>query len=182
MIILFRACSLVISDRWSFLARCTDKATVCVRMQIYSPNKDSAYWRWIDRTESCNMYQGYHDDVIKWKHFPHNWAFVRGIHRSPVNSPHKRQWRGALMFSLICVWINGWVNNREAGDLRPYRAHYDGIVMIFVTYIHIHFSMKYFLMQMSRCLLKRHVQWIIQRLWTANGFLWRSSKEKDLQL
>ena len=43
--------------------------------------------------------------------------------------PHKGQWRGAWMFSLICVWINGWVNNREAGDLRRYRAHYDVIVM-----------------------------------------------------
>ena len=31
-----------------------------------------------------------HDDVIKWKHFPRYWPFVRGIHRSPVNSPHKR--------------------------------------------------------------------------------------------
>ena len=71
-----------------------------------------------------------HDDVIKWKHFPHYWPFVRRIHRSPVNSPHKGQWRGALMFSLICVWINGWVNNREAGDLRRHRAHYDVIVMI----------------------------------------------------
>ena len=49
--------------------------------------------------------------------------------RSPVNSPHKGQWRGALMFSLICVWINGWVNNREAGDLRRYRAHYFVTVM-----------------------------------------------------
>ena len=65
----------------------------------------------------------------KWKPFPHYWPFVRGIHRSPVNSPHKGQWRGALMFSLICVWINGWVNNREAGDLRRYRAHYDVNVM-----------------------------------------------------
>ena len=47
------------------------------------------------------------------------------------NSPvlHKGQWRGALMFSLICVWINGWVNNRKAGDLRRHRAHYDVIVM-----------------------------------------------------
>ena len=42
-------------------------------------------------------------DVIKWKHFPHNWSFVRGIHRSPVNSPHKGQWRRALMFSLVCA-------------------------------------------------------------------------------
>ena len=44
-----------------------------------------------------------HDDVIKWKHFPRYWPFVRGIHRSPVNSPHKGQWRGALKFSLICT-------------------------------------------------------------------------------
>ena len=56
-------------------------------------------------------------------------AICAGIHRPPVNSPHKGQWRGALMFSLICVWINGWVNNREAGDLRRYRAHYDVTVM-----------------------------------------------------
>ena len=69
-----------------------------------------------------------HDDVIKWKHFPRYWPFVRGIHRSPVNSPHKGQWRGALMFSLIWAWINAWVNNHEAGDLRRHHAHYDVIV------------------------------------------------------
>ena len=73
--------------------------------------------------------QSPHDDVIKWKHCPRYWPFVRGIHRSPVNSPHKGQWHGSLMFSLICVGINGWVNNLEAGDLRRYRAHYDVIVM-----------------------------------------------------
>ena len=55
---------------------------------------------------------------------------MRGIHRSSVNSPHKGQWRRALMFSLICTRINGWVNNREAGDLRRHRTHYDVIVMI----------------------------------------------------
>ena len=71
-----------------------------------------------------------HDDVIKWKRFPRYWPFVRGIHRSLVNSPHKSQWRGALMFSLICVWINGWVNNGEAGDLRRYRSHYDVTVIL----------------------------------------------------
>ena len=69
------------------------------------------------------------DDVMKCNQFPRNWPFVRGIHRLPVNSPHKGQWRGVLMFSLICVWLNGWVNNREAGDLRRYRAHYDVTVM-----------------------------------------------------
>ena len=70
----------------------------------------------------------YHDDVIKWKHFPCYWPFVRGIHRSPVNSTHKGQWLGASIFSLICCWIKSWVNNREADDLRRYRAHYDVIV------------------------------------------------------
>ena len=55
-----------------------------------------------------------HDDVIKWKHFPRYWPFVRGIHRSPVNPPLKGQWRGALMFSLIWTRINGWVNNGDA--------------------------------------------------------------------
>ena len=77
-----------------------------------------------------------HDDVIKWKHFPRYWPFVWGIHQSPVNSPHKDQWRVALIFSLICVWINGWVINRDAGDLRRNRAHYDVPVMIFLSGIY----------------------------------------------
>ena len=47
----------------------------------------------------------------------------------PVNSPHNDQWRVAFMFSLIWARINDWVNNREAGDLRRYRGHYDVIVM-----------------------------------------------------
>ena len=33
------------------------------------------------------------------------------------------------ILAQICARINGWVNNREAGDLRRYRAHYDFIVM-----------------------------------------------------
>ena len=66
----------------------------------------------------------FHDDVIKWKHFPRYWPCVR------VNSPHKGQWREALQFSLICAWIKGWVNNREAGNLRRHRTHYDVTVML----------------------------------------------------
>ena len=54
---------------------------------------------------------------------------MRGIHRSPVISPHKGQWRGVLMGIFICAWINGWVNNHKAGDLRRRRAHYGIIVM-----------------------------------------------------
>ena len=70
-----------------------------------------------------------HDDVIKREHFPRYFPFMLGIHRSPVNSPHKGQWRGALMFSMICAWINGWVNNCEAGDLRRLWAHHDVTVL-----------------------------------------------------
>ena len=81
------------------------------------------------RTYPWNTHQQCHDDVIKWKHFPRCWPFVWGIHRCPVNSPHKGQWRGALMLSLICTRINGWVNKCEAGDLRRYRIHYDVTVM-----------------------------------------------------
>ena len=73
----------------------------------------------------------FHDDVIKWKHCPRYWPYVRGIIRSTVNSLHKGQWCGALVFPLICAWKNGWANNRDAGDLRRHRAHYDVSIMRF---------------------------------------------------
>ena len=41
------------------------------------------------------------------------------------NLPHTKASDGALMFSLICAWINGWVNNGEASDLIRHHAHYD---------------------------------------------------------
>ena len=72
----------------------------------------------------------FHDAVIKWKHFPRYCPFVRGIHRSPVNSPHKGQWRGALVFLWSAPWISGWVNNLEDADLRRHRAHYDVTLML----------------------------------------------------
>ena len=78
-------------------------------------------------TDSLN-----HDDVIKWKHFPHNWPFVRGIHRSAVNSSHKGQWRGSMMFFVDSSVYSGaeyYLNNLEACDLRRHRAHDDVIVM-----------------------------------------------------
>ena len=57
-------------------------------------------------------------------------ALCAGNSPVPMNSPHKGQWRGALIFSFICVWINDWVNNREAGDLRRHRGHYDVNAML----------------------------------------------------
>ena len=57
-----------------------------------------------------------------WRHHMETFsvllAIARGIHQPPVNSLHKGQWRWTLMFSIICAWRNGWVNYREAGDLR----------------------------------------------------------------
>ena len=66
-------------------------------------NKDIINVLIIDYTQPKSIY------MIAWWHFPRYWSFVRGIHRSPMNSPHKGHWRGALMFSLISVWIYGWV-------------------------------------------------------------------------
>ena len=47
------------------------------------------------------------------------------------------QWpvTGALMFSLICAWTNGWENTRYTGDLRRLRALYDGTVMWWQYYL-----------------------------------------------
>ena len=97
---------------------------ICSHHTLYNGCSYIHYIVWDEITDTFP-----HDDVIKWKHFPRYWPFVRGIHRSPVNSPHKGQWRGALMLTLICARIKGWVNNREAGDFRRYRGHYDVIVM-----------------------------------------------------
>ena len=76
---------------------------------------------------------GYLLNMTWWRHpmetFSAWLALCEGNSPVPVNSPHKGQWRGALMFSLICARINNWVNNCETGDLRRHRGHYDVIVM-----------------------------------------------------
>ena len=108
----------------------------CIKDNDVNANGNDSVWRWtlswfrctrliIICLGVCPLYSVVHDDVIKWKYFSHYWPFAREIHRSPVNSPQKGQWRRALMFSL-----NGWVNNRKAGDLRRHRTHYDITVII----------------------------------------------------
>ena len=83
----------------------------------------------------CSLYwNAYCSMSFTWWHhqtetFSRYWPFVWGIPQSLANSPHKGQWCGALMFSLICTWTKAWVNSREANDLRRHRAHYDVIVM-----------------------------------------------------
>ena len=58
----------------------------------------------IQHLKKMHLEMSSHDDVIEWNHFPRYWPFVWVIHRSPVNSPHKGQWSGSLMFSLICAF------------------------------------------------------------------------------
>ena len=68
-----------------------------------------------------------------WRHQVETFSALLAICavNSPVTGefPHKNQWRGAVMFSLICASIKGWINNVEAGDLRRRRALYDVSVM-----------------------------------------------------
>ena len=77
--------------------------------------------------------------------------------------PHKGQWRGALVFSFICAWINGWANNRQAGDLRRHRTHYDVTVMVSHTPSK---NLKFYHAAQIRF-------WCTQALWTVDSFLKR---------
>ena len=89
-----------------------------------------------------------HDDITKWKHFPRYWPFVWGIHRSPVNSPHKSQWHGALMFSLIYAWTLGKQSRRRWFETpsRSFWRHrsglsqYDGISNVKIAWVIYRFS------------------------------------------
>ena len=87
----------------------------------------------------------HHDDVIKWNHVLCYWPFVGGIHRASVSSPHKGQWRGALMISLICAWTNGYENNQDTGDLRRHRAHYGVTEMTILTLSSMNISILHFM-------------------------------------
>ena len=93
----------IVSQRWWH-----GWVTYCFGWQVITP---TSWWRHQMETFSASL------------------AICAGNSPDPVNSTHKGQWRGALMFSLVCVWINGWVNNREAGDFRRHHAHYDVIVI-----------------------------------------------------
>ena len=79
--------------------------------------------------------------LASWKTFHYTWwrhqmetfsallAICAG--NSPVSGefPSQRPVTRSFDFFLICTWINGWVNNRKAGDLRCHRVHYDVSVM-----------------------------------------------------
>ena len=124
-----------------------NKVTSSLIGWAHCQNEPFIYRHYTAWTSYKEKWKHTHYDVIKWKHFPRYWPFVGegGADRPPVNSPHKGQWHGDLMFSLICAWTDGWVNNRDHGDLRRKHAHYDVTIMhICVMNInlirHIHMS------------------------------------------
>ena len=152
-------------ERRNFIANALESGLSCTNPSIWIKGKCKLVlsdWQHVNTgwvrlfSRSCPHHaprgRDFHDDVIKWKQFPSYWPYVRGIHRSPVNSPHKGQWRGALMFPLICTRINGWANNREAGDLRHHHGHYDVTVM-----------------ELAHC-----------RWWTQVSQTWDSARETDM--
>ena len=52
----------------------------------------------------------------------------------PGEFPSQRPVTRSIDVSLICVWINRWVYDRKARDLRRYRAHYDVIIMFNIIF------------------------------------------------
>ena len=72
--------------------------------------------------------------------FPRYWPFVRGMHRSPLNYPHKGQWRGALKFSLICA-LNKQLSKQSWSwwfetPLRSLWRHYNAFMRITLNQCH----------------------------------------------
>ena len=85
-------------------------------------------------------------NISWWRHEMGTFSVLLALcaGNSPVNSPHKGHWRGALIFSFICAWINGWINNREAGDLRHHPAHYElGIYLSVILVIYNPLKLSY---------------------------------------
>ena len=107
---------------WNLLKKYTEQTSLS--------NKNLRYPQWRlswghDNSRLFGSTTQTHDDVIKWKHLPCYWPIVRGIHRSPVDSSRKGQWRGLLKLYLICAWTNGWANNRNADDLWRHCSYFD---------------------------------------------------------
>ena len=86
---------------------------ICARFQLNGLRLDSRY----------------HDDDIKWKHFPHYCPFVRET-TDHWWIPRTKNSDAEL---FICAWTNSWAENRYAGDFRRHCTHYDFTVMISTT-------------------------------------------------
>ena len=91
-------------------------------------------WTYMLWSRHCFWWCLRHEDAIEWKHFPRYWPFVRGIHLSPVYSPHKGQCRGALMFFLICAINKRFIKHSWSWwfetPSRPLKRHFNGAINI----------------------------------------------------
>ena len=108
--------------RWSWKVICI----VCALRTLHVFNIGSSYYT---RLPKCSQ-----ECITWWRHQMETFSAlltlcVRGINWSPVNSSHKGQWRGALVFSLICTWTNGYANNQDPSNLRRHRSDYDITLM-----------------------------------------------------
>ena len=105
------------------------------KKKFYTHFKNSvfSYRRYIYIIQACGIRSvENHDDVTKWKHFPRYWPFVRGIHRSQVNSPHKSQWHGAMMFS----WSGPEQTVEQTIEMLPSPNVCHSSILCFVTRLH----------------------------------------------
>ena len=135
-------CFQCINSHWCpFSQTCSMATGITKRDLAIPPSAATMAWH-PDKPLAFVLHNVYSKQVKGWRNqmetFPRYWPFVRGIHRSPVDSPHKGPVTRTLMFSLICAWTHGWANNRDAGDLRRHHAHHDVTVMQdgYFPYIH----------------------------------------------
>ena len=103
-----------------------------MRQQNYEFHENKNHWSLTRTNKMYYITLIMQDDVIKWKHFPRYWPFVRGIHRSSVNSPHKGQWHGALIF-FFDLRLNKRLSKQSGGwwfetPSRPLWRHHNGII------------------------------------------------------
>ena len=127
---------------------------------MHADKATEVYWMGIRRSERNVHYTDLH--LIMMTSSNGNFFHVTGSlcrKNSPVTAefPSQSQWRGALMFSLICAWINGWLSNREADDLRRHRVHYDVTVMLLLVLCSASREFIYPILWISL-----HIPWVIE--------------------
>ena len=91
-------------------------------LHISTPKRTKIYLRKGQYQPADNRMCPAHDDVIILKHLSSYWPFVRGIHLPPVNSPHKGQWRGALMVAKeirSCIFTPCRFTQETGRNLKP---------------------------------------------------------------
>ena len=114
---------------WHHISTWPSAVTMLNRLRLYFCMNSLVHPRYTHTFHFSTATIVVHGDVIKWKHFTRYWSFVRGTIGHWWTPPRKGQWRGALVFSLICARTNCQASNRDAGHLGRYRTYYDFTVL-----------------------------------------------------